>query len=100
MSESATRPQTSGRPAHTEGPPIQRQFVNFACYKMDPSFRRLSSTVKDEARQEFLRVVNEKIPGLLVLSYSTIGLRPETDFILWRIGQSTDEFQAQTAAIN
>ena len=29
------RPQTSG------GPTIQRQFVNFAFYKLDPAFRRL-----------------------------------------------------------
>jgi chlorite dismutase len=100
MSETTTRPQTAGRPTHAEGPPIQRQFVNFACYKMDPSFRRLSNHEKDEARQEFLRVTTEKIPGLLVLTYSTVGLRPETDFVFWRIGATTDQFQAQTAAIN
>ena len=35
---------------------IQRQFVNFAFYKLDPSFRRLSKERKEAAKKEFLEV--------------------------------------------
>ena len=30
------------------------------------------------------------------MTYSTVGLRPDTDFLLWRIGSSTDQFQQQS----
>ena len=41
-----------------------------------------------------------RVPGLMCLTYSTVGLRPECDFLLWRIGQGTDEFQQQSQIIN
>src|ERR1044071_8859301 len=97
--------QPSGRPqgapqAAAGGPPIQRQMVNFAFYKLDPAFRRLTDHDKLQARSEFLTVVNQRRDGLISLSYSTAGLRPDCDFLLWRIAQSTDVFQEQTKAIN
>jgi chlorite dismutase len=82
------------------GPAIVRQFVNFAFYKLDPAFRRLSQGERAEARAEFLNLLAEKQPGLICLSYSTVGLRPDCDWLLWRIGASPDDFQTQTAAIN
>jgi chlorite dismutase len=88
------------RPQATAAPAIQRQFVNFAYYKLDPAFRRLPEGQKHEARLEFASVINERRPGLICLSYSTVGLRPDADFCLWRIGTTSDEFQTQTAAIN
>jgi chlorite dismutase len=89
-----TRSQSSSAPA------IQRQFVNFAFYKLDPAFRRLGESEKRDAKQEFAAVINERREGLICLSYSTVGLRPDSDLLLWRIGTTSDEFQTQTAAIN
>lgn len=98
---SAPASQPSGRPAGAAGgPAVSRQFVNFAFYKLDPAFRRLSDNEKLQARSEFLQVMENKRQGLMCLSYSTIGVRAETDFMLWRISLSTDTFQEQSAAIN
>ena len=36
----------------------------------------------------------------MCLTYSTIGLRPDTDFLLWRIASGPDAFQEQARAIN
>src|SRR3982751_2924339 len=94
------RPQTHGAPATGGGPAVQRQFVNFAFYKLDPAFRRLNDHEKLQARSEFLKLFETKRPGLMCLTYSTVGLRPETDFMLWRISLNTDVFQAQSMAIN
>jgi len=80
--------------------PIIRQFVNFAFYKLDPAFRRLPDLEKENARAEFAALLAQPREGLLCLSYSTAGLRPDTDFVLWRISASPDEFQSQTQAIN
>src|SRR5688572_26018984 len=90
----------SQTPPSPSPPPVHRQFVNFAFYKLDPAFRRLDDADKARARDEFVRVVAEKRDGLMCLTYSTAGLRPDTDFLLWRISLSADEFQSQTQAIN
>jgi chlorite dismutase len=84
----------------TAARPIVRQFVNFACFKLDPAFRRLPDLEKEHARAEFNALLAEPRQGLMCLSYSTVGLRPDTDFVLWRISAGTDEFQTQTKAIN
>jgi chlorite dismutase len=88
------------RSAQSSSPQVQRQFVNFAFYKLDPRFRTLSDEQKRAAREEFLAAVTAPRPGLICLSYSTIGLRPDADFLLWRISLTPDEFQSQTQAIN
>jgi chlorite dismutase len=90
----------SGAPAGAAGPAVQRQMVNFAFYKLDPAFRRLGDHEKLQARSEFLKVVAQRREGLISLSYSTAGLRPDSDFLLWRIAGSVDAFQEQTKAIN
>jgi chlorite dismutase len=82
------------------GPAITRQFVNFAFFKLDPAFRRLPDLEKEHARAEFTALLGQPRQGLLCLSYSTAGLRADTDFVLWRISAGTDEFQSQTHAIN
>jgi chlorite dismutase len=81
-------------------PAIQRQFVNFAFYKLDPAFRRLDARHKTAARAEFLELFDSPRKDMICLTYSTVGLRPDTDFLLWRISLSPDAFQSQTQAIN
>lgn len=93
-----TRPATEA--ARPTAPAIQRQFVNFAFYKLDPAFRRLPEADKAAAREEFVALFADPRPGLMCLSYSTVGLRPDCDLLLWRIGNGTDDFQSQTAAMN
>lgn len=89
-----------GQAAATGAVPVQRQFVNFAFYKLDPAFRRLDDHEKIQARSEFLNLFQQRREGLMCLTYSTVGLRPESDFLLWRIAGSPDAFQSQTQAIN
>jgi chlorite dismutase len=95
-----TTPTPSARPEDAQQPAVQRQFVNFAFYKLDPAFRRLNDNDKFQARSEFLQLFQKPRQGLMCLTYSTAGLRPDCDFLLWRIAQSPDEFQKQTMAIN
>ena len=94
------RPQTQGAPAQGAGPAVQRQFVSFSFHKLDPAFRRLDDHEKIQARSEFLKLFEKPRPGLMCLTYSTVGLRPECDFLLWRISNSPDAFQEQSRAIN
>jgi chlorite dismutase len=82
------------------GATIQRQFVNFSFFKLDPAFRRLDDHEKIQARSEFLQPFQQARPGLICLTYSTVGLRPDTDFLFWRISLSADDFQSQSQFIN
>ena len=81
-------------------PAIQRQFVNFAFYKLDPAFRRLGQADKTDARREFLDALQPRQQGMMCLSYSTVGLRPESDLLLWRIAMGPEAFQEQTRLMN
>ncbi len=101
MTQQATsaREQPAAQPQGA-GPAVQRQFVNFSFHKLDPAFRRLGDHEKIQARSEFLKVMDQRRPGLMCLTYSTVGLRPDCDFLLWRIAMSTDDFQAHTQSIN
>src|SRR4051812_7862429 len=92
------RPQPAAAPAGA--PAVQRQFVNFTYYRLDPAFRRLGDHEKIQARSEFLRIFQQRREGLICLSYSTVGLRADADFCLWRIAQSSDEFQAHQQLLN
>jgi len=91
---------TSESRESTNTAPVQRQVVNFAFYKLDPMFRRLSAAEKESARQEFAGLFTQSAEGLICLTYSTVGLKAKCDFLLWRIGAGVDSFQAQTQAIN
>jgi chlorite dismutase len=90
----------SGASAAGAGPAVQRQFVNFAFYKLDPAFRRLGDHEKIQARSEFLKTFQQPRKGLICLSYSTLAMRGDVDFLLWRIGAGTDDFQAHAQQIN
>jgi chlorite dismutase len=95
-------PTTTGRPqaAASGSPQLQRQFVSFAYYKLDPAFRRLSAEEKAAAREEFLAIFAQPIKGLICLTYSTLGMKADCDFLLWRISYSSDDFQTQSQAMN
>ncbi|HSZ59764.1 MAG TPA: chlorite dismutase family protein [Tepidisphaeraceae bacterium] len=90
----APRPEGAGAPS------LQRQFVNFAFYRLDPALRRLNDNDKFQVRSEFLKLMQSPRQGLICLTYSTAGLRADADFLLWRIAYSPDEFQKQTQSIN
>jgi chlorite dismutase len=92
-------PATRPAPSATQ-PPMQRQFVNFAFYKLDPALRRLSEAEQQSAREEFNSLVGQRKPGMICLTYSTVGLRPDVDFLLWRISLTAEDFQSHSAAIN
>src|SRR6185369_6991046 len=86
-----------GAPA---GPPIQRQFVNFAFFRIDPAIRHLPDEQKWQARSEFLKAFEIPREKMICLTYSTAGLKADTDFVLWRISSTPDVFQEQTKLMN
>lgn len=79
---------------------VNRQSVNFAFYKVDPAWRRLPKEQREASKKEFGAAVEEWRQRMLLIPYSTVGLRPETDFMLWRIADSLDLLQEMSRQLN
>jgi chlorite dismutase len=71
----------------------KRQFINFCFFKVDPAWRRLPEEERSRGKQEFLRVVEEYAGKVIVIAYTTVGIRGDCDFMLWRIGYELELFQ-------
>lgn len=86
--------QRAGDAAHP------RQFVHFAFYKLDPLFRRsLPPERRAQAVEELAEVITNAKHKFLVYPYSTLGLRSDVDFFLWRISYRLEDFEEMTAAM-
>ncbi len=111
MSE-ASRPATargpsvdldpSGQVTHKEPESAARQFLNYAFFKVDAAFRRQPAAERAAALADFSRLIGtwEAREDVILRSYSLVGLRADCDFMLWRIAQDLDRFQAIQAEIN
>ncbi len=76
-------------------PAPRRQVVSFTFFKVMPEWRRLAQEEREEHRRELADVISRwNIPDQMkVLTYSTVGIRPECDFMLWRICYSLECLQ-------
>ena len=88
--EKETKPET----------PLRRQFVNFMFFRVDRAFRALGDDVKADAKGELAGIISRYSGPMIVLPYSTVGLKAGVDFMLWRIGFDIDPFQRMAADIN
>ena len=80
--------------------PIKRQFVSFTFYQVRPEWRTLDEATKEAGRREFRRVFDGYRPELLMHTYSLVGLRSNTDFMMWRISYALDPVQEMSAQLN
>ena len=80
----------------------QRQFLNYAFFKLDPAFRRLPARERAEAKAEFVDLSAAGAPRTtsILRTYSLVGLRGDCDFMLWRISNDLGCFQEMQAEIN
>ncbi|MGP0565009.1 chlorite dismutase family protein [Nitrospina sp. 32_T5] len=89
------------RKAREAQPGSRRQYVNFAFYKLDSAFRRLPQAEIDAAKEEFINVLEDydAQDGTIVLAYSTVGVRCDSEIMLWRISYEMENFQKMTTAM-
>jgi chlorite dismutase len=71
---------------------IKRQYVNYLFFKADPAWRRLSREERDRGRSEFEGVVKDWKGRTMIIPFSTVGTRADTDFVLWRISERLEDF--------
>jgi chlorite dismutase len=74
-------------------------YLNFSFYKVDSKWRWLNDIGKDEAAKEFSSLIDIANTKMKVRTYSTLGLRKESDFMLWSISDSIEKIQVLTSKV-
>ncbi|MBI1992072.1 MAG: chlorite dismutase family protein [Candidatus Omnitrophica bacterium] len=92
-----TRVET--QPQATTASAQGRQVVGFSFYRVDPAWRRLPGATKRKQADELCGVVNTYAKRLMVLTYSLVGMKADTDFLIWRVGTSLDQLQEMSGAV-
>jgi len=87
------------QPATTAEPTDSQQLVSFSFYRLDPAWRRLPASTKAPHAKELLATVERYTRRLLVRSYSLVGLKPDVDFLLWRVSNRLELLQEMSSAI-
>jgi chlorite dismutase len=93
----------SGQVSQREPDRATRQFLNYAFFKVDPAFRRLPDQERAAAKAEFVALAGrwaESGGEIILRTYSTVGLRGDCDFMLWRISTDLSCFQEMQAEMN
>jgi chlorite dismutase len=80
-------------------PIVEKQFVNFMFFRVNPEWRKLGAAAKTEFKKEFETVYSEYAGHFLLYAYSLVGFDSKADFMLWRIGASLDLIQEMTARL-
>jgi chlorite dismutase len=78
---------------------IIQQYVNYLFLKTDPAWRRLPREERDRGKLEFENVINEWKKRCLIIPFTTVGMRADTDFLLWRISERLEDFTAMTTQL-
>ena len=71
----------------------QRQFIKYNFFKVDSEWRRLPESERTRSKREFAAVVEESNGQTFTRSYSLVGLRGDTDFLLWQASESLEAIQ-------
>jgi chlorite dismutase len=75
----------------------ERQFLKYTFFKVDAHWRRLEGEEKAASKREFAKLVNDFAKHNTIRSYSLLGIRGDTDFMLWTMATRLGQFQGLTS---
>ena len=77
------------------------QYVAYTFFKVDPAWRRLPIEERNAGKEAFAEVVEDWADRMSSLrTYSVGGVRPDSDFFLWRITERYEDLGELGAALN
>ncbi len=91
--------QTHTSEQQTQEANLPAQYVNYVFFKLDPLWRRLPEDEREDGKREFFAAAEEYSSGMLLRSFSLMGLRSDADFMLWRICHDLDALEAMQSAL-
>src|SRR5438128_629097 len=80
---------------------MEGQYLGYTFFRVTHEWRRLPVEERAAAKDAFAEVVEDFAPRFDALrTYTTTGVRPETDFFLWKITQRYEDLGELGAALN
>lgn len=79
--------------------PTKRQYVSFAFYKISEDFRKLPASEREAAKKSFVEAAEGFKKDGILLAYSTVGFKADTDLMLWCISYDLDAIQKHVSAL-
>jgi chlorite dismutase len=80
---------------------VEGQYVAYTFFRVAREWRQLPVEERAAAKDAFADVIDELAPRFDALrTYSTTGVRPETDFFLWKITSRYEDLGELAAALN
>ena len=77
----------------------ERFFVAYTFYKAAPEWRRLPGELRAEQKCELLKRLDEVDPAVAIRSYTTMGLRGDVDFMLWKVSPHLEGLRESATAV-
>jgi chlorite dismutase len=84
-----------GEDSGHDGP---RDFVKYTFFHLRPEWRRLPPATREEGKAAFAQALDQPPKGLQLRSYSLVGLKADTEMMVWSIGPelgAIQEFQSR-----
>lgn len=82
--------------------PAEQLYIQALALGLDPTWRRLSKGTRAEDARVFTAAHADGLaahPGVRSITYSSIGLEPAVDLMLWRMAPSMDALEETAAAL-
>jgi chlorite dismutase len=76
------------------------QYVAYTLYRVDPAWRRLPLEERAAGKDAFAEAVEEWAERMELRAYSLVGVRPEADFMLWKLTERFEDLGELAAALN
>jgi chlorite dismutase len=76
------------------------QYVAYTLYKMDPAWRRLPVEERAAGKEAFAEVVSAWQERMGLRSYTLVGVRPEVDFLFWKLTERYDDLRELAVDVN
>ena len=79
--------------------PSGRQYINYAFYKLSSNWYELSKNKRKSISQKLFNILEDYEKKLTLNLYSTLGIRAECDFMIWRVSEKLELFERMTYEI-
>ena len=82
-----------GAYAHGQGPAFGKQFVKFSFYRVRDEVRRAPAADRAALGEDLTSLLARSAERMLTRTYSTVGTRADTDFLVWQVSDELPEIQ-------
>jgi chlorite dismutase len=84
---------TGSAPEVAEGSDGPRDFVKYTFFHLRPEWRNRPNDERTDAKERFVRVLEHPPEGLLTRTYSLVGLKADTEMMVWSVGPDLGAIQ-------